>query len=165
MIQCRPKPGLNVFHCSVDYHLATISSLFEYTKHMRLYRGDNPIDAIARHKVSNQKGEGARYGGSLLCFIQWCCVRKAPNLRPPSLSWLSTLPTWDRTRFQQTRGRGASGKRRYDTHILLNQARTISSAGNKMCWMVLTEDVLKEHRMHTNNDSARVSFPEAPTCV
>ena len=51
------------------------------------------------------------------------------------------------------------------THILLNQARTISSAGNKMCWMVLTEDVLKEHRMHTNNDSARVSFPEAPTDV
>src|SRR6266566_4125274 len=48
---------------------------------------------------------------------------------------------------------GAAGKRRYDTHILLNQARTISSAGNKMCWMVLTEDVLKEHRMHTNNDS------------
>jgi len=77
----------------------------------------------------------------------------------------STSPTWDRTRFQQTRGRGASGKRRYDTHILLNQARTISSAGNKMCWMVLTEDVLKEHRMHTNNDSARVSFPEAPTDV
>ena len=65
----------------------------------------------------------------------------------------------------ETSRRGASGKRRYDTHILLNQARTISSAGNKMCWMVLTEDVLKEHRMHTNNDSARVSFPEAPTDV
>jgi integrase len=42
-----------------NHRLATISSLFEYAKRMRLYRGDNPIDAIARRSTSDQEGAKA----------------------------------------------------------------------------------------------------------
>lgn len=39
--------------------LAAISSLFDYAKRMRLYRGDNPIAAVARRKVGDQQGAQA----------------------------------------------------------------------------------------------------------
>jgi integrase len=39
-----------------NHRLAIISSLFEYAKRMRLYRGDNPIDAVSRRKLKNQLG-------------------------------------------------------------------------------------------------------------
>lgn len=42
-----------------NHRLATISSFFDYVKRMRLYRGDNPIDALARRKVSDQQGARA----------------------------------------------------------------------------------------------------------
>ncbi|MBO0780106.1 MAG: site-specific integrase [Ktedonobacteraceae bacterium] len=42
-----------------NHRLATISSFFDYAKRMRLYRGDNPIDAIARRKLGDQKGAKA----------------------------------------------------------------------------------------------------------
>jgi integrase len=42
-----------------NHRLATISSFFDYAKRMRLYRGDNPIDAIARRTVGDQQGAKA----------------------------------------------------------------------------------------------------------
>jgi integrase/recombinase XerD len=47
--------------CASTYNqrLAIISSLFTYAKRMRLYRGDNPIDAVARRSVGEQQGAQA----------------------------------------------------------------------------------------------------------
>ena len=42
-----------------NHRLAVISSLYDYAKRMRLYRGDNPIDAIERRKVGDQEGAQA----------------------------------------------------------------------------------------------------------
>ncbi|MBO0793496.1 MAG: tyrosine-type recombinase/integrase [Ktedonobacteraceae bacterium] len=42
-----------------NHRLATVSSFFDYAKRMRLYRGDNPIDAITRRKLGDQEGARA----------------------------------------------------------------------------------------------------------
>lgn len=42
-----------------NHRLAVISSLYDYAKRMRLYRGDNPIDAIERRKIGDQEGAQA----------------------------------------------------------------------------------------------------------
>lgn len=42
-----------------NHRLAVISSLYDYAKRMRLYRGDNPIDAIQRRKIGDQEGAQA----------------------------------------------------------------------------------------------------------
>jgi integrase len=42
-----------------NHRLAVISSLFTYAKRMRLYRGDNPVDAITRRSVTEQRGAQA----------------------------------------------------------------------------------------------------------
>lgn len=42
-----------------NHRLATISSLYDYARRMRLYRGDNPIDALARRTVNDQQGARA----------------------------------------------------------------------------------------------------------
>jgi integrase len=42
-----------------NHRLATISSLYSYARRMRLYRGDNPIEAIARRTLGEQHGAQA----------------------------------------------------------------------------------------------------------
>jgi integrase len=42
-----------------NQRLATISSLYSYARRMRLYRGDNPIEAIARRTLGEQHGAQA----------------------------------------------------------------------------------------------------------
>lgn len=42
-----------------NHRLAVVSSFFDYAKRMRLYRHDNPIDAISRRKVGDQHGAKA----------------------------------------------------------------------------------------------------------
>jgi hypothetical protein len=44
----------------------------------------------------------------------------------------STSPTWDRTRFQQTRGRGLSGKRTYNGSVSLRVKALAYSADESM---------------------------------